>query len=126
MAESRTGGFGAWLRSNRTETGLSLRAFALEIGLDPGNLSKYERGILSAPQDPEVLSRLAKGLGLKKGTSAYEEFSDLAATSAGRIPPDLAANPRALARMPLLFRTLRGRKLSKEQLLELAEKLKSM
>jgi len=126
MTDSSAGGFGAWLRQKRTETGLSLRAFALETRLDPGNLSKYERGILPAPQDPELLSRLAKALGLKKGTRAYEEFGDLAAASAGRIPPDLAANPKALARMPLLFRTLRGRKLTKDQLLELAEKLKRL
>jgi len=76
------------------EIGLGLREFAQKSGIDPGNLSKYERGVLPPPQDEDALGRLAGALKLKKNTEQFQEFTDLAAASAGRIPPDLAANPR--------------------------------
>ena len=122
---STNASLGAWIRSRRADIGLSLRRFALATGMDPGNLSKYERGLLPPPQDQETVKRLAKALKLRDGSAEFREFADLAAASAGRIPPDLAADPRALARMPLLFRTARG-KLSRDELLELAEKLKGL
>lgn len=121
MEHSRT--FGEWLRGRRGVVGLGLRAFAQQTGLDPGNLSKYERGVLPPPQDEQTLQRIADALKLKKGSSEYREFTDLAAASAGRIPPDLASDPKVLARMPLLFRTARG-KMSRDDLLRLAEVLK--
>jgi len=123
MADSNPQAFGAWVRSRREQLGLSLREFALASGLDPGNLSKYERELLPAPQEQDTLKRIATALKLKHGTREYEDFVDLAAASAGRIPPDLAADPRVLSKMPLLFRTARG-KLSRAKLIELAERLK--
>jgi transcriptional regulator with XRE-family HTH domain len=125
MPQSTAPGFGGWLRSRRAAIGLTLRSFALATGLDPGNLSKYERSVLPPPQEPETLERLAAALKLKKGSQEYQEFTDLAAASAGRIPPDLAKDPRVLARMPLLFRTARG-KMSRDELLKLAERLKGL
>jgi hypothetical protein len=98
----------------------------LETELDPGNLSKYERELLPPPQDPSTLDRMARALQLKKGTDAHREFTDLAAASAGRIPTDLQSDPKVVARMPLLFRAVRGRKFSPEELLELAEQLKEI
>ena len=45
--------FGAFFKQKRLELGLSLRRFCLEHGLDPGNISKLERGRLAPPQhDP--------------------------------------------------------------------------
>jgi hypothetical protein len=98
----------------------------LETELDPGNLSKYERQLLPPPQDPSTLERMARALQLRKGTDAHREFTDLAAASAGRIPADLQSDPKVVARMPLLFRTVRGRKFSREDLIELADKLKDI
>jgi transcriptional regulator with XRE-family HTH domain len=119
-------GFGPWVRARRAAIGLTLRKFALETDLDPGNLSKYERGVLPPPQDPDTLDRIARALHLKKGTDAHREFTDLAAASAGRIPSDLQSDPTVVARMPLLFRALRARKFSREDLIELADRLKEM
>jgi hypothetical protein len=82
--------------------------------------------LLPPPQDPGTLERIARALQLKKGTDAHREFTDLAAASAGRIPADLQSNPRVIARMPLLFRAVRGRKFSREDLIELADKLKEI
>lgn len=125
MERSRARTFGEWVRARRAEIGLGLRAFAQQTELDPGNLSKYERGLLSPPQDPATLKRIASALKLKAGSSEHADFTDLAAASAGRIPPDLAADPKLLARMPLLFRTARG-KMSREDLIRLAERLKGL
>jgi len=90
MAESPFG-FGLWLKKRRTELRLPLRVFATKAGLDAGNVSKYERGLLPPPQDPEKLKRMAKTLQLRKGSDEYTYFMDLAATAAGKIPPDLVA-----------------------------------
>lgn len=123
MEHSRT--FGEWLRARRGGIGLGLRAFAQQTGLDPGNLSKYERGVLSPPQDEETLERIAVALKLERRSAEYGEFIDLAAASAGRLPPDLATDPKLLARMPLLFRTARG-KMSRDEIIKLAERLKGL
>ena len=126
MAKSPPTGFGQWVRARREHVALTLREFALETGLDPGNLSKYERGLLPPPQDEEVLARIASALRLKKGTAKHREFMDLAAASAGRIPPDIARDPRLVQRLPLLFRTARGSKLTRDQLVQLADRLKNL
>jgi transcriptional regulator with XRE-family HTH domain len=118
-------GFGEWLRNCREKADLSLRAFALKAGIDPGNLSKYERGVLPAPQDPETLARIGKALRFGKGTSEMQELQDIAAASSGHIPPDLANDPQVVQRMPLLFRTARG-KLTRDELIALAEQLRSI
>ena len=118
-------GFGQWVRQRREKIGLNLRTFAVETGMDPGNLSKYERGVLPAPQDPDVLRRFAAALKLKPGSAEMQQFKDLAAASAGRLPPDLVNDPALLAKMPLLFRTAR-KKLTRDELLRLAERLKSL
>ena len=125
MANSAAPGFGDWLRSRRAEIGLGLRNFAQRTRLDPGNLSKYERGVLPPPQDVETLERIATALKLKRGSPEHREFMDLAAASAGRIPPDLAADPKIVSRMPLLFRTARG-KLTRDELIKLAERLRGL
>ncbi len=117
--------FGGWLRAKRAERGLGLREYAIAAKLDAGNLSRYERGMLPPPQDRGTLDRMARALGLKPGTTPYVEFMDRAAVAAGRLPADLTDNPDLLARMPLLFRTARG-KISRDELLALAERLKSV
>jgi transcriptional regulator with XRE-family HTH domain len=126
MAKSAPAGFGEWVRARRECIELSLREFALQTGLDPGNLSKYERGLLPPPQDEKILARIASALRLKKGAPKHREFMDLAAASAGRIPPDIASDPRLVRRLPLLFRTARGSKLTRDQLIQLADRLKNL
>ena len=123
--DNKADGFGPWVRERRAKIGLTLRRFAQHSRLDPGNLSRYERGVVPPPQEPETLERIATALNLQKETADYREFMDLAHASAGRIPPDLIANPDILAKMPLLFRSARDPNVTKQRLLELAERLKS-
>jgi len=122
--EATASTFGEFVRQRRERIRLPLRKAAAEAGMDPGNLSRYERGLLPAPQDQSVLSRLAAALRLGKGSEEYRAFLDLAALSAGRIPPDLASDPDLIGRLPILFRVARKGKLTRETLIALAKKIR--
>ena len=115
--------FGEYVRQLRAEQRIPLRKAAANASIDPGNLSRYERGLSPAPQDDDVLARLAGVLGLEKGTEEYQRFMDLASVSAGKIPPDLLENQSLLGRLPVLFRAARGRNLSRRDLIALAKKI---
>lgn len=118
--------FGEYFKELRIRKGITLREFCVTHDLDPGNLSKLERGELNPPQDIQKLKDYAFFLGLKEGSRDFQTFMDLAAASAGRIPPDLAKDKELIGRLPVLFRTLRGKKLDKEALKELIAKLRSV
>ncbi len=125
MSAKTATGFGPWVRERREKLRLPLRRFAEATGLDPGNLSKYERGLLAPPKDEATLKRMAKGLELKEGSNDYRDFLDIAAASSGRLPEDLQG-PEMVARMPLLFRAARGRKFKRQDLEKLAKQLKDV
>jgi hypothetical protein len=66
----------------------------------------------------------AKALALKEGTEEWIEFFDRAAASRGQLPADLQADEKLVGRLPLLFRTLRGRKVTPENLDRLVEMIR--
>ena len=115
--------FGEWLKSRRAQRKLTLRVFAQKAGIDPGNLSRYERGLIPPPQDEAVLERVGHALGLSPGSREWKEMVDLAAVGAGRLPPDVANDPELLKALPVLFRTVKGKKLSREELIRLARRI---
>lgn len=114
--------FGGFFKEKRISLGLTLRQFCEKHNLDAGNMSKIERGILPPPKD-EILKKYAKFLGLKEGSNDWYLFFDLAAAEAGRLPKELMEKD-VVARMPVLFRTLRGKKLSKDKLDKLIKLIK--
>ena len=116
--------FGEYFKKKRIETGKTLRQFCKENDLDPGNISKLERGIFPPPQTEDKLEHYARCLKIKKGSDDWYEFFDLAHASAGRIPEEILSDEEALSKLPLVFRTLRGQKLTKEQLNKLANEIK--
>lgn len=113
MAAGRS--FGSFFKEKRIALLLTLRQFCEKYDLDAGNISKMERGILPPPKSEELLKKHAKSLNLKEGTDDWYLFFDLAAAETGRFPKELMEKD-VLKRMPLLFRTLRGKKLTKEKL----------
>ncbi len=114
--------FGRFFKELRIGTRLTLRKFCLTYGLDPGNLSKMERGLMPPPSSREKLEQYASYLGLKEGDDNWYQFFDLAAACSGRIPADVMDDARLVEKLPLVFRTLRGQKVEDEdQLEELAE-----
>jgi transcriptional regulator with XRE-family HTH domain len=116
--------FGEFFKKKRIELRKTLRQFCIENNLDPGNISKLERGILPPPTSQEKLEHYARCLKIKKGSDEWYEFFDLAHASAGRIPEEIVSDENLLSKLPLVFRTLRGQKLTREQLNELAKRLK--
>lgn len=116
--------FAKVFKALRMRLGVSLREFCLQRKLDPGNVSKLERGLLPPPQAHEKLAEYAAHLGLKKGSDDWQRFFDLAAAESGRIPDDVRSDPELVAKLPLLFRTLRGQKVPDAQLDELIRHLR--
>jgi transcriptional regulator with XRE-family HTH domain len=114
---NETKAFGSYFKARRLALGLTLREFCQKNGLDAGNLSRLERGLMPAPQG-EKLTAYAKMLGLIEGSDEWYEFFDLAAAERGRIPDDLRTED-VLERLPILFRTLRGQKVPDDKLDEL-------
>ena len=118
--------FGEYFKKRRLAIGKTLREFCLENGLDAGNVSKIERGILPPPQSREKLERYAQYLGIKEGSDEWLEFFDIARADVGRIPEEILANKDLMAHLPLVFRTLKGQKLTGEQLEKLARELERL
>jgi len=108
--------FGEFFKKLRIQRGLTLRQFCEEYSLDPGNISKLERGILPAPHSDEKLKSYAKALGLKSGDDEYLDFFDLAAASGKSFTVKNINNQELLNRLPVLFRTLDKKDLTEEKL----------
>ena len=123
MAETKR--FGQFFKERRIALRKTLREFCRENGLDPGNISRLERGLLQPPQGRETLESYAKLLKLKKGSDEWYTFFDLAAAETGRIPPELLEDKDVLEKLPILFRTLRGQKVPNEQLDALVRTIRS-
>ena len=114
--------FGSLFKKRRMALDLTLREFCLQNGLDAGNLSRLERGLMPPPQG-DKLAGYAKMLGIEEGSDDWYEFFDLAAAERGRIPEDLQTE-EVLDKLPILFRTLRGQKVPDDKLDELIEMMK--
>lgn len=115
--------FGEWLKAQRVRKRLTLRVFAKKAGLDPGNLSRYERSVVPPPQDNAVLERIGRALGLKPRSASWSHMVHLSAIGGRRIPRDVAEDPELLKALPVLFRTLKGKKLTEEDLIRLARRI---
>jgi transcriptional regulator with XRE-family HTH domain len=117
-----TSRFGVFVRDRRGEIRLTLRAFAERAAIDPGNLSKMERGRESPPQDEAVLDRICRALELEE--PAARELKDIALVENGRIPSDILENEELMARMPVLLRTVNNQPLTDEQLAALVKAIR--
>lgn len=115
--------FGEFFKARRQALGMTLRDFCLKHKLDPGNLSRLERGLLAPPQDRDVLEKYAKCLELKAGSDDWYTFFDLAAAAKGRLPDELMEDEALVAKLPLVFRTLREKRITDKALDELVRKV---
>lgn len=119
-----SGKFGEMFKALRIETGQTLRAFCSTHGFDPGNTSRLERGLLGPPEADEKLAEYADALGLSPSSDRRQEFFDVAAAERGRIPNDLLGDDELVAKLPVVFRTIRGVKADGDALDDLAERLR--
>ncbi|MDR0307105.1 MAG: hypothetical protein LBI42_09755 [Chitinispirillales bacterium] len=116
--------FGNFAKEMRLKTGLTLRRFCEEFGYDNGNHSKLERGLSAPPGSEEKQIALAENLGLLKGSEEWHKFFDLAALCRGKLPPSILSDKQLVAKLPYIFRTIRGEKLDEEKLMELAQMIR--
>ena len=116
--------YGAFFKEKRRKLGLTLREFCRGNELDPGNISKIERGLLPPPKSKEILLKYASALGINEGTDDWLIFCDLATVSAGKIPTDIVSNEQIMNVLPLLFRTARERTINEEDLQKLVDSIK--
>ena len=103
---------------------MTLRAFSADLGFDPAYISRLERGVTPPPRDDAKVEALAQAVGLSRESREWQEFKDAAALDAGRLPSDLASDEALLKKLPAVFRTARGERLSEDELRELAEFLR--
>lgn len=111
-------------KSARLARRLSLRQFCFEVGLDPSNWSKVERGINQPPKDSEALESIASHLDL----SGYQrqEFLDSAAVARNELPADFATDDAIISKLPAFFRVMRGEEPNKENLLQMVSDIQKL
>lgn len=112
------------IKSMRLQKRLTLRDFCQQVGLDPSNWSKVERGVNPPPSDVGLLERLADFFGL----AGAEKLAllDAAALQRREIPPDVADNAILQRALPAFFRAARGHELTEAELNGLAEDLRKL
>lgn len=116
--------FGEFFKQKRIERGYTLRNFCQEHNLDPGNISKMERGLLKPPSR-EKLEQYAIYLEIDKGSDDWYAFFDLAAACKGELPFEILDDATLVEKLPLIFRTIRGQKVSPDLLDKLAELIRN-
>ena len=98
--------FSQFARGRRLSLHLTLNEVAIKAGVDPGNLSRWERGIMPVSLATGTLKRLAEALKIHS-TREFQLFVDLAHISHGRIPPDLMQDNQILESLPYHFEAAR-------------------
>lgn len=121
-----TGYFGAYLREKRLDRKIGLRKFASLIGMKPSNLCSIEYGRINPPSDINILTTIANTLDFDKHSKEWNELFDLSAKhKEGKIPADVEFIAAANQGIPVLLRTIDDAKLTKKEIKELAEYVKS-
>ena len=115
--------FGRHVRARRLEKGMTLRAFCRATGLDPGNVSRIERGKTHPPKG-EALEDYLDALGLGAGSEERRELHDLAHACRGEVPEEIMSDEELVKKLPVVFRTLGSKEPTAEQLERLVDLLR--
>ena len=116
--------FSKTVKELRIQKGLTLRDFCEQVGLDPSNWSKVERGINPPPGDIGLLERLAEFFGLTGADKLG--FIDAAALQRRELPADMADHALLQKALPAFFRAARGHELTEEELKTLADDIRKL
>ena len=108
--------FGRLFKERRRCLGKTLREFCKEHGLDHGNISRLERGLLRPPTG-ERLEEYLSYLGVERESDEWYKLRDAAYACAGEVPEEIMAEEDLVRQLPVVFRTL-GRKRPTEEDLE--------
>lgn len=115
--------FSAFLKRKRLEKNLGLREFARIIDMQPSNYCAVESGSLPPPLDK--LDAMISELGIKKGSTDYHTFMDLASETRDEIPPDVAELIKSNSLIPAMLRTIEDTELKPAQLRKIIEDIRS-
>lgn len=116
--------FGELLKDYRIRRGQTLRECSQNLGVDPSNWSKMERGINPGPKDEGLLKSWAKHLQLIP--EEYATLADYSALSRGAIPTASASDDRVLQALPVFFRAARGAKMDDGELDKFVQTVRSL
>ncbi len=115
--------FGSFVKERRLKKKMGLRVFAAMIGEDAGNWCRAESGRLSAPSDIKILNKICEVLDIKD--EEREKLFDLAAKdSREKIPADIKQQIEENDVVPILFRTIDKKKLTKDELKKLVKRIR--
>lgn len=120
--------FGSYLKKIRLEKSFGLRKFAKLIGILPSNLCHIESGRHSPPQDKDFLKKIAKVLNLKEGSDEWNKLFDLA-VEPGEIPADVKdyfCEQNIVEKLPVMARTIKNRKLTRQEIEKIIEDIKKL
>ena len=115
--------FGRWFKERRRNLGVTLRAFCRVHGLDHGNMSKIERGLLKPPTGQKLEEYLSY-LGIEPETDEWYQFRDVAHACAGEVPETIMRDEELVKKLPMVFRTMARQNPSDEHLQRLVEILR--
>jgi transcriptional regulator with XRE-family HTH domain len=116
--------FGELLKNTRIANRLTLRQCSAELGIDPSNWSKMERGIHPAPKDTGVLEQWASFFKLE--ANERQVFFDAAALSRRELPSDLATDGLLLQALPAFFRAVRSNEMDQAKMEQFIQDLKAL
>ncbi len=115
--------FGEFIKERRVQRRVTLRSMSDEIGIDPSNYSKIERGRLQPPSQ-DKLDSYCRLLGIEPNSDDDKEMRRLASIGRGQIPPALLSDEAVMAKLPIFFRTLEGGPIDEALLEQLYNTLK--
>ena len=121
--ETQQGRFGALFKAHRRRLGKTLREFCREHGLDHGNMSKMERGLLKPPTGKRLEEYLAY-LGIEQASDEWYELHDLASVCRGMIPERIMREEELVRMLPVVFRSVGRGAPTEEDIRALVELMK--
>lgn len=118
--------FGNYLKDLRLKHGFGLRAFSVALRMDAGNLSRIERSKSRPPREDVFFEDVANVLGLDVNDPQIVQMRDLAMNERfEEVSPEIGGYAKNVQLIPLLLRTVSNKKLSREQMADLIEEIKS-
>ena len=115
--------FGECIHNLRLAAGFSLRAFCVGKNEDPSNWSKMERGVLRPPASDARIREIGQKLGLTSQED-LDALLDHACADRGAVPDSILSNGALVAKLPFVFRTMRGESPTEDELKDLAETIR--
>lgn len=107
--------FGTRLRAMRLAAGLSLPKFCRQTGLDSGNYSRIERGLIRPPQDHGKMEPIRAALGLGPEDDDWAYLLLLADMEWDALPRRLLKDERIRPLLPALLQELAGGRLTERR-----------